>query len=468
LGEDINVPELSYFIDWDKDGIAGNELGDPNVTRELSFEKDTINVGKEGGRIAIKINSNVPYTLNSRKVDNISIITDYNIRDSIKLTKTIEEGELILNVQPSNGQFMNPEIISVYTFDGKVKANLVLKQDGDLSKGLTGSIFNSTVADLVKAIDFTYTAEALYSGTYNVTNANSWYPFCTHKINSSNSYISSAWSNLYKVNRDLITIDKLINDKKALSYTISLRALIYYHLITLWGDVPFVDNTLTLDESWRISRNKKADIYASLKPILESAIINLPQNEVDPYFIVSNNVPKALLAKIKMQEGLYDQALILLQEIIESGDYSLSTSREKSLSEGSNELVFAINLKSYPMTNYTQWIESNQYLPLISYSELLLLAAECSDKLGNASKACNYLNQLLTRDGKPISTQNDFDSKLKDTWKNTMKGGFSYFDFLKRNGCAVAELGIQTYHQLFPIPINEMNANPSMTQNPGY
>ena len=43
-----------------------------------------------------------------------------------------------------------------------------------------------------------------------------------------------------------------------------------------------------------------------------------------------------------------------------------------------------------------------------------------------------------------------------------------YFAFLKRNGIAKSELGLKDYQLLLPIPINEINANPSMVQNPGY
>ena len=43
-----------------------------------------------------------------------------------------------------------------------------------------------------------------------------------------------------------------------------------------------------------------------------------------------------------------------------------------------------------------------------------------------------------------------------------------YFAFLKRNGLAIKELGLEKYQLLLPIPQNEINAYPSLNQNPGY
>ena len=43
-----------------------------------------------------------------------------------------------------------------------------------------------------------------------------------------------------------------------------------------------------------------------------------------------------------------------------------------------------------------------------------------------------------------------------------------YFAFLKRNGLAMKELGLEKYQLLLPIPENAIDMNPNLTQNPGY
>ncbi len=62
LNREIELPDLAYFIDWDKDGIAGNELGELGSEKILNFEIDTLFVSKEGGEFVIGINSNIPFT----------------------------------------------------------------------------------------------------------------------------------------------------------------------------------------------------------------------------------------------------------------------------------------------------------------------------------------------------------------------------------------------------------------------
>ncbi|MBO7050814.1 MAG: RagB/SusD family nutrient uptake outer membrane protein [Bacteroidaceae bacterium] len=42
------------------------------------------------------------------------------------------------------------------------------------------------------------------------------------------------------------------------------------------------------------------------------------------------------------------------------------------------------------------------------------------------------------------------------------------FSFLKRTGLAKSELGFEDYQLLLPIPSNEIQKNPNLTQNPGY
>lgn len=59
---DVTVPNLNYFIDWDGDGIAGNEP-DAGEDVELTMDKREVVLPAEGGTVRIKINCKVPVTL---------------------------------------------------------------------------------------------------------------------------------------------------------------------------------------------------------------------------------------------------------------------------------------------------------------------------------------------------------------------------------------------------------------------
>ena len=53
---------MHYYVDWDGDGIAGNELADPDEERILRFETDTLHVAAAGGRYEVKIETNIPFS----------------------------------------------------------------------------------------------------------------------------------------------------------------------------------------------------------------------------------------------------------------------------------------------------------------------------------------------------------------------------------------------------------------------
>ena len=463
LGKEISVPDLKYYIDWDRDGIAGNELGDPNIERQLSFETDTLHVSKDGGEFRVHINSNVPFIMHTN--DNSGYIEPITLMKNISFLDTaISDDELILNIAPASEPFLRNATIRVSTFDRGLSANLTIIQEGDFSNEVSNSFTGGIILQAVDAFDNTHTIEAFYTNCYT-TSSSQWGLFTSHELSAGNNNISNAWASLYRLNYHLNTLQKEAGNG-SLKYIISLRSLLYYHLTTLWGDVPYV--TPANMEDYYPSRTSASDIYASLKEQLTVTVDALPDDDHGSYFNVSKNVPKALLAKLFVRQGQYSEALALLQDIISSGSYTLNNSINDALASASTEMIYAVNKEIIPTPYHTEHIDENSYLPLIQYSEILLLAAECSDKIGNTEDAISYLNQIRDRNDNTPSTPSSFESDLKETWKNTLKGGFSYLDFLNRNGLTMNELNIQEYQMLLPIPSSEINLNPNVHQNPGY
>lgn len=468
LGETVTVPNLNYYIDWDEDGIAGNEFGDPNVESKISLEVDTLYVGKEGGEFSIPIDANIPFTLHPKSNDPLHSISFPDIIfNKIELTNIgLTDNNLILKVAPTNYPLLKPEVISVYSYNGELSTSVTIIQEGDFSDELSNPILHEIVKRATFAFDYSYTIEGLYSNCYT-TSDYSWEMFENHQINSSNSIINTAWRSLYTLNSTINTVDEYVDDKYS-TYIVPLRALLYYHLTSLWGNVPYFTHVIDPSEASEISRTSTFDIYSSLQKQLERCIVKHPLENDGVYFNVSKNVPRALLAKILMEQNKHSEALVLLEEIISSKMYVLNNSRDEALSSSSTEMIYAIDTDMFPTTNFSNIIETNRYLPLVQYSEVVLMAAECSNKTGNKSKAIDYLNQIRSKDGLSSASHSTFNDDLKETWKNRMKGGFSYFQFLKRNNLATVELDIQDYQKLMPIPWSEINSASNMTQNPGY
>jgi len=467
LGKKILIPDLKYYIDWDGDGIAGNELGDPNIEKQLFFEIDTLYVSKAGGEFRVRIHSNVPfsrYPNNSIHNDNPNIIDAHTYLKDIEFTDTtIVDNELLIKITPTSEPFLKPTIITVNTLDNSLISDLTIVQEGDFSNELSNKYISALISQAASAFDYTHTIEALYSNCYS-TNSSQWNLFSSHTISADNKNINNAWISLYKLNKAINSLQKLVGEKSS-KYLVSLRSLIYYHLTTLWGDVPYVNQ---LNEEYYPTRTAITDISFSLKKQLEKNINKLSNENIGSFFQVSQNVPKALLAKILIQQNKYSDALKLLQDIISSGLYDLNNNIDAALSSNSTEMIYAVNKETFPTTNHTKYIAQDKYLPLIQYSEIILLAAECSYKIGNRKGAINYLNQVRKRNGKNLATLDSFEIDLKETWKNTLKGGFSYLNFLKRNNLIINELNIQEFQKILPIPSSEMEYNPNTYQNPGY
>lgn len=127
---------------------------------------------------------------------------------------------------------------------------------------------------------------------------------------------------------------------------------------------------------------------------------------------------------------------------------------------------------------------SGANIRLFRYADLLLIAAEAANELGNTSEALNYLNQVRerARQGNPnilpdVTTTNQ--AELKSAiWKERRvelaMEQHRYFD-LVRQGQAQAvftNLGINWTpgkHEIFPIPQAEIDISGGiLTQNPGY
>lgn len=465
LGKEITVPNLNYFIDWDGDGIAGNSLGNINENSILEFEKDTLTVGKEGGILQININSNVPYKLseNSR----VEVITEQSFLDEPNIESEINNGVLILTIDPASSPFLKSKDVQICTYDESLYAKLTIIQEGDFSNEKSVNYLMDIISKAATAFDYSFTIEAFYSGTFSSASAQ-WQSFTNHNINASNSAIYSTWAAMCQLNHYLNIIEELTDNDNSSKYFASLRALLYYHFIVLWGDVPYVDRGLGYSDAINIVRTPANEIYSNLESILEFAIQEFSTEDEGSLFKVSNYIPKALLAKIFIQQKEYDNALILLQDIISSGNYSLNNSRTAALNTGSTELIYAIHTSQFPTPNFTNNIESNEYLPLLQYSEIILLAAECAYYNNDIQNAIGYLNQLRSRDGDNPAIETEFMDNLKESWHKSMKGGFSYFDFLKRNNIAESELNINEYKTLLPIPEGELVLNTAITQNPGY
>lgn len=190
---------------------------------------------------------------------------------------------------------------------------------------------------------------------------------------------------------------------------------------------------------------------------------------------MSKDVAKFLLADIYMYQHDYSQAIVLLHDIIKNGFYELDDSKfseKESLekirnNKGGKEILFALYAKGRTIaTSSGVTLQIPPVIPLQTYTDVILSYAECLYKQGNEAEAKKQLNSVA--EAKNISVSDDVWNGIIDARKHLLLYSNSNFAFMKRNGIAKEEYGIQNYRLLWPIPESEVFTNSNMTQNQGY
>ncbi len=168
-------------------------------------------------------------------------------------------------------------------------------------------------------------------------------------IDTQNSMIANFWKAAYKVinrtNTVLGRIDGIeINTELANRYKLEckfIRALMYFNLVRVYGDVPLVLKEISISESYDILREPKENVYNQIIADLKEAQ-DLPvsySTAEDGH--ATQGAAKALLANVYMTLHKYAEAETILAEIINSGQYSLLENTPGSLNIDGYKNVFS-------------------------------------------------------------------------------------------------------------------------------
>ncbi|WP_075965959.1 RagB/SusD family nutrient uptake outer membrane protein [Parabacteroides massiliensis] len=168
-------------------------------------------------------------------------------------------------------------------------------------------------------------------------------------IDTQNSMIANFWKAAYKVinrtNTVLGRIDGIeINAELANRYKLEckfIRALMYFNLVRVYGDVPLVLKEISISESYEILREPKENVYNQIIADLKEAQ-GLPVSySTAEDGRATQGAAKALLADVYMTLHKYTEAETILAEIINSGRYSLLENTPGSLNIDGYKNVFS-------------------------------------------------------------------------------------------------------------------------------
>lgn len=150
----------------------------------------------------------------------------------------------------------------------------------------------------------------------------------------SNNYLNTIWSGSFatisRSNNILARIDQVDFDESRKNQfkgeSLFLRAYGYFYLVRLFGDVPIVEVAFRSPNeimNFDMSRKPTSQIYDLIKKDLTEAASLLTNVSGLSKSRASSGAAKALLGKVYLTLGEYDQAAAVLKEVIDNGGYSL-------------------------------------------------------------------------------------------------------------------------------------------------
>lgn len=512
LGLDIEVKDLAPFFDWDGNGTAGDEL--LKEGERVKLETTELNVPNEGGTYTIKINSPISVYLKPQIVgDGIvggelditptdSVITESfwssglyegvgnaSFDATINCEIILENKVLTINIASLNSKIDKEKSILLYDYIGNIVGTLTIRQEAGFVDvpvtdiPLLGNDGQNVVAGIAKAL-------AMGIGNYSVVEQYYHYNKSINlisEINSSNSYICNAWENIYRTNALLLNLKK--SDELELDvyghFCNVLSALYYSNLLYAWGDVPYyIDYSQQENVMNGLPRTPQQEIMSDLQSKLAAAIDYLEEKknesvkDINGFFFVSKDVARVLLANLYMYEGKHNEAIALLEKVIDNGFYQLdastnfkpsvetSVTRADITVQNSTEIIYALlGETSSTRTNVT--ILYPGVMPYITLSDVYLSFAECCYYLGDLVGAEESIAKVVEAKELELTSESIL-LEIAEIRKQLLLYSGTYFAFLKRNGLVVEACGVEEFRQLWPIPYSEMGYNPLMTQNPGY
>ena len=484
MGKEVAVKNLIYFFDWDGDGTAGNEIAPEN--HPVSLETNNINVPMEGGSYEVKVNTTVPVYLERPSIpgddiyDNSTSVWGMKIYEtgsgsvpSINYTKELKNN--ILKVVVKAASFRKEQAVSIPLYDGmgNVVARLNLTQQANPNAEIIvprlGSDGISLVSDFMRSLSETVTLEAGINYCYTKIINN---PRLVAPISSFNENLINYWSNEYSSLNLIAYLYRADSMYRAVysPYLNVYRDMCYYQMLIWWGGVVVVPNA-GFESYADPSRTSESSILQMLEEELVEAIRNLDEkkcvafatNANDALF-VSKDVARILLAKVYMYQQKWAAASNLLQKVVDKSIYPIEKVPTKYTSEN-KDLILALMVGNESRASRVYVDGSPEdVVPIMTTTDVKLLYAECEIHLGNNAKASKYISEVDNVNGiSGTSVSVEGINQLRKSLKLQ-----DYFAFLKRNGLAIKELGLEKYQLLLPIPQNEINMNPNMTQNPGY
>lgn len=424
-----------------------------------------------------------------------------------------------------------------------IDAGVALNTTADVQNALTGAYTFLATGDLY-GTNLVFLPDLYANNNYLTWRGSfSTYGDISDKtIVSNNADVTRTWITAYSaINTANIVLSSLnvVSDADTKSViegkALFIRGIMHFELVRLYAlpydasgtntnlGVPIITKAVKTinDVTNSVARNSVVEVYTAVENDLKSAITKLA-------LVNDQYAAKAFLARVYLQEGKYNLARDMANDIITNSPYTLITNsleapfRTKNSSEGIFEIRqneqsnagtsndgLATFYASYQnstggdvgradaLVNTTfynsfetgdkrqtemiyegtgartglftkKWYSFYDNIPICRITEQYLIRAECNLRLGTSIGAtpASDINTLRTRAGlgNVVPTLAII---LNEREKELDYEGFRLHDY-KRTKRSIGTFAYNDPKLVFPIPDREINVNKALVQNPGY
>lgn len=172
--------------------------------------------------------------------------------------------------------------------------------------------------------------------TNTTIDGGSYASFDNFIVDPTNAQLERTWIACYDgIQRCNIVISRLLNSdggditedfkNRKLGEAYFLRALTYFNMVRMWGDIPLITAEVTdVNESFNHTRTSTEEVYQQIISDLDFASSNLPVSyDAANIGRATKGAAQTLLAKVYLTRQDWQACLSLLNEVIASGQYRL-------------------------------------------------------------------------------------------------------------------------------------------------
>ncbi len=265
----------------------------------------------------------------------------------------------------------------------------------------SGGMYNGLFRPCEMRSDNTY-ATWVSGSSFDLT---SIYEF---QVNSANTFVDTWWNDMYQtvLRCNLVTdrindveMDESLKDRYVGEVSF-IRALTYFHLVRIFGDVPLVTSEITVPESYSLGRSSTSEVYEFIINDLLTAESSLPESYTGSDIgRATKGAAQGLLAKVYLTRQDYSNAKTFLEKVINSNNYELLDDYSflwDLQHENSKESLFEIQYKKGGTSTGSPF--ANQFAPRFSGNTIVKVGGTGSQNAPTDDIAAEYESGDLRKD----------------------------------------------------------------------